>query len=155
MMGISEEWEREEVALPTEGVEEIGRRLKKYKKRTEKSYDAYLEHQFENRIKAKVHRKTKKLHSFMHFTELDGELDLTRSECLTIAAKFIQTYYAEFVPYLQVSESRVEESKIDFYFVIQKNGYRVENQFFYIKISRKTGMIFLMNESKRYMWTRS
>jgi len=139
MMGISEEWEREEVALPTEGVEEIGWRLKKYKKRTEKSYDAYLEHQFENRIKAKVHGKTKKLHSFMHFTELD----LTRSECLTIAAKFI--------PYLQVSESRVEESKIDFYFVIQKNGYRVENQFFYIKISRKTGMIFLMNESRRYM----
>ena len=96
---------------------------------------------FENRIKAKVHGKTKKLQSFMHFTELDGELDLSGADCLMRAARFIQTYYEEFTPYLQVAENNEDNEKVGFQFGIYKNGYKIENQLFYIMISKKTGAI--------------
>ncbi|WP_139994761.1 YcdB/YcdC domain-containing protein [Kurthia sp. Dielmo] len=88
---------------------------------------------FENRIKAKVHGKTKKLQSFMHFTELD----LSGADCLMRAARFIQTYYEEFTPYLQVAENNEDNEKVGFQFGIYKNGYKIENQLFYIMISKK------------------
>ena len=77
----------------------------------------------------------------MHFTELDGELDLSGADCLMRAARFIQTYYEEFTPYLQVAENNEDNEKVGFQFGIYKNGYKIENQLFYIMISKKTGAI--------------
>ena len=135
MMGISDAWEREPET------DAIYWRPKIRKINEEKTYDAYLERQFDNRMKAKVNANTKRLQSFICFAEIEGELDLSGADCLMRAARFIQTYYEEFTPYLQVAENNEDNEKVGFQFGIYKNGYKIEDQLFYIMISKKTGAI--------------
>lgn len=95
---------------------------------------------------AKIDPVTKQLNSFMWFIDREGEPQLSEQECLQIAAQFVQTYFPEYVPYLQVEvkmEDDMEEKRAFFRFVIQKHGLIVENQFFHICVSKITGQLLM------------
>lgn len=149
IVGINEEWEQyEELSMcMDEAYEELNWRPKGYQDSEGKSYDHYIKSKFENRVKAKVDRRTKRLDSFIWFTENEGEAKLSEEECLKIAAQFIQTYYPEYTPYLYVevkNEEDIEENRAFFRFVVQKDGFLVENEFFHMNISKKTGAILMV-----------
>lgn len=148
IIGINEEWERFEDGsmCSDEGYEEFNWRPINWRGSSGKSYEHFMKQKFENRMKAKLDKRTKRLDSFISFVELEGEPRLTEEECLQIGAQFIQTYYQEFTPYLQVEvkgEGDIEENRAFFRFVIQKNGFLVENEFFHMSISKITGAILM------------
>ena len=144
MMGISDKWERYEEDSMGEEFEELNWRPKTWHDEEGKTYEHYMRRKFEHRLKAKVDKQTKRLDSFISFSEIEGEAKLSEEECLQIAAQFIQTYYPEFTPYLYVEvkgKEDLEENRAFFRFVVQKDGYFVENEFFHMNISKKTGAI--------------
>lgn len=105
-----------------------------------------MKNKFENRIKVKVDKRTKRLISFMWLTENEGVAKLSEEECLQIAAQFIQTYYPEYTPYLYVEvkeEDDLEKNRAFFRFVVHKDGLFVENEFFHMNICKKTGAILM------------
>lgn len=107
-----------------------------------------MKSKFENRIKVKVDKRTKRLVRFMWLTENEGEAKLSEEECLQIAARFIQTYYPEYTPYLYVEvkeEGDLEKNRAFFRFVVHKDGLFVENEFFHINICKKTGAILMFS----------
>lgn len=149
IVGINEEWEQyEELSMcMDEAYEELNWRPKGYQDSEGKSYDYYMKRKFENRVKAKVDKRTKRLDSFIWFTENEGEAKLSEEECLKIGAQFIQTYYPEYTPYLYVEvkdEEDIEENRAFFRFVVQKDGFFVGNEFFHMNISKKTGAILMV-----------
>ena len=144
IIGINDEWERYEEGSVDEAYEELNWRPKTWQDDEGKSYEHYMKRIFENRIRAKVDKYTKRLDSFIWFAEIEGEAKLSEEECLQIAAQFIQTYYSEFTSYLHVEmkdDEDIEENRAFFRFVVQKDGYFVKNEFFYMNISKKTGAI--------------
>ncbi|MER2129079.1 sigma-70 family RNA polymerase sigma factor [Solibacillus sp.] len=148
IFGINEQWEQyEEVSIcMDEAYEELNWRPKGWQDSKDKSYEHYMKSKFENRVKAKVDKRTKRLDSFIWFAEIEGEAKLSEDECLQIAAQFIQTYNPEYIPYLQVEvkvEEDIEENRAFFRFVVQKDGLFVENEFFHMNISKKTGEILM------------
>ena len=105
-----------------------------------------MKSKFENRVKVKVDKRTKRVDSFIWFAEIEGEAKLSEEECLQIAAQFIQTYYPEYTPYLYVEvkdEEDIEENRAFFRFVVQKDGFFIENEFFHMNISKITGAILM------------
>ncbi|MGN7479564.1 sigma-70 family RNA polymerase sigma factor [Solibacillus silvestris] len=150
IIGINEEWEQyEEVRMcMDETYEELNWRPKGWQDSEGKTYDHYMKSKFENRIKAKVDKRTKRLDSFIWFAEIEGEAKLSEEECLQIAAQFIQTYYPEYTPYLQIEvkdEDEIEENRAFFRFVVHKDGFFVENEFFHMNICKKTGAILMFS----------
>ncbi|MEK3766109.1 sigma-70 family RNA polymerase sigma factor [Solibacillus sp. FSL K6-4121] len=148
IIGINEEWEQyEEVSMSMdEAYEELNWRPKGWQNPQGKSYEHYMKSKFENRVKAKVDKRTKRLNSFIWFADIEGEGKLSEEECLQIAAQFIQTYYSEYTPYLYVEvkdEEDIEENRAFFRFVVQKDGFFVENEFFHMNISKITGAILM------------
>lgn len=149
IIGINEEWEQyEELSMCLdEAYEELNWRPRDCQDSEGKSYDHYIKSKFENRVKAKVDKHTKRLDSFIWFTENEGEAKLSEEECLIIAAQFIQTYYPEYTPYLYVevkNEEDIEENRAFFRFIVKKDGFFVENEFFHMNISKKTGAILMV-----------
>jgi RNA polymerase sigma factor (sigma-70 family) len=149
IVGVNEEWEQyEEVSMcMDEAYEELNWRPKGWQDSKDKSYEYYMKSKFENRVKAKVDKRTKRLDSFIWFAEIEGEAKLSEEECLQIAAQFIQTYYPEYTPYLHVEvkdEEDIEENRAFFRFVVQKDGFLVENEFFHMNISKITGDILML-----------
>ncbi|WP_341323591.1 sigma-70 family RNA polymerase sigma factor [Solibacillus sp. FSL H8-0523] len=146
IFGINEQWEQYEEESMDEAYEELNWRSKGWQDSEGKSYEHLMKNKFENRVKAKVDKRTKRLDSFIWFAEIEGEAKLSEEECLQIAAQFIQTYYPEYTPYLHVEikdEEDIEENRAFFRFVVQKNGFFVENEFFHMNISKKTGDILM------------
>lgn len=146
MMGISDEWERYEEESMDEEFDELNWHPKSWQDEEGKSYEHYMRRNFEHRMKARVDKQTKQLDSFISFAGSEGEANLSEEECLQIAIQFIQTYYSEFTSYLYVEmkdEEDIEENRAFFRFVVQKDGYFVENEFFYMNISKKTGAILM------------
>ena len=130
-----------------ESYEELNWRPKGWQDSDGKSYEHYMKRKFENRVKAKVDKRTKRLGSFIWFTEIEGEAKFSEEQCLQIAAQFIQTYYPEYTPFLQVElkgEDDIEENRAFFRFVVQKDGLLVENEFFHMNISKITGAILML-----------
>lgn len=144
IIGITDEWEKvDEPSLDTE-YEQMNWRLKDWKAPTNKTLDDYAISKFQNRVKAKIHPVTKRLSSFIWFTDEDGGVQLNTEECLQIAAQFIQTYYAEYVPYLKVLKSDFEESeevRAFYQFYIEKDGFIIENEYFKVSVSKQTGAV--------------
>ncbi|MER1956739.1 MAG: sigma-70 family RNA polymerase sigma factor [Solibacillus sp.] len=148
IVGINENWEQYEEGSMDEAYEELNWRPKSWQDSKDKSYDSYMKSKFENRVKVKVNKRTKRLDSFIWFAEIEGEAKLFEEECLQIAAQFIQTYYPEYTPYLHVEikdEEYIEENRAFFRFVVQKNGFSVENEFFHMNICKKTGSILMLS----------
>jgi len=148
MMGISDEWERYEEESMDEEYDELNWRPKSWQDEEGKSYEHYMRRKFEHRMKARVDKQTKQLDSFISFAESGGEAKLSEEECSQIAIQFIQTYYSEFASYLYVEmkeEEDIEENRAFFRFVVQKDGYFVENEFFHMNISKKTGAILMFS----------
>ena len=146
IVGINEDWELYEEESVEEAYEEFNWRPKGWQDSKGKSYELYMKSKFENRVKAKVDKRTKRLDSFIWFAEIEGESKLSEEECLQVAAQFIQTYYPEFTPYLHVEikdEEDIEENRAFFRFVVQKDGFLVENEFFHMNISKITGAILM------------
>ncbi len=146
IVGINEEWEQYEEESMDDAYEELHWRPKVWRDSDGKSYDHYMQRTFENRVKAKVDKHTKRLNRFIWFVEIEGEAKLSEEECLHIAAQFIQTYYPEYTPYLRVEmkdAEDIEENRAFFRFVVHKDGYYIENEFFHMNISKKTGGILM------------
>ncbi|MEK4130228.1 sigma-70 family RNA polymerase sigma factor [Solibacillus sp. FSL W8-0474] len=150
IIGITEEWEPyEEASIGVdESYEEFNWRPKGWQDSEEKSVEHFIKRTFENRVKARVDKRTKRLNRFMWLAEIEGEAKLSEEECLHIAAQFIQTYYSEYVPYLHVEmkgEEDIEENRTFFRFVVHNNGFYVENEFFHMNICKKTGAILMFS----------
>ena len=148
IIGINDEWEQYEEESMDEAYEELNWRPKGWQDSVGKTYDYYMKSKFENRVKAKVDKRTKRLNRFMWFAEYEGEAKLSEEECLIIAAQFIQTYYPEYTPYLYVEvkeEEELEENRAFFRFVVHKDGLFVENEFFHMNICKKTGAILMFS----------
>ena len=146
MIGIHDEWELYEEESMDETFENLNWSPKGWQDSEGKSYEHYMKRKFENRVKAKVDKRTKRLGSFIWFAEIEGEAKFSEEQCLQIAAQFIQTYYPEYTPFLQVElkgEEDIEEKRAFFRFVVQKDGFLVENEFFHMNISKITGAILM------------
>lgn len=145
MIGITDEWEKVDVPTLNTDYEDMNWRLKDWKAPTTKTIDNYTNNNFHNLVKAKIHPETKRLQSFIWFIEEDGGVHLhTEEEGLYIAAQFIQTYYAEYVPYLKVLKSdfeELEEVRAFYQFYIEKDGLVIENEYFQVSVSKKTGAV--------------
>ncbi|MER2141902.1 MAG: YcdB/YcdC domain-containing protein, partial [Priestia megaterium] len=150
IIGINEEWEQyeEDSMCMDEAYEELNWRPKGWKASEGKSYEHFMKSKFENRVKIKVDKRTKRLIRFMWLTENEGEAKLSEKECLQIAARFIQTYYPEYTSYLYVEvkkEEDLEKNRAFFRFVVHKDGLFVENEFFHMNICKKTGAILMFS----------
>lgn len=146
IFGISKDWERFEETNGNDAYEVFDWRLKDSPEYKGKSYEHYMKNNFENRIKVKVNKYTKRVTSYIHFTADEGDVRFSEEQCFQLAAQFIQTYYPEFTPYLQVEkkdEEDIEESQSSFRFVLQKEGLIVKNGYFQFNMSKQTGNILM------------
>jgi len=146
IVGLTEEWELfEEVSMDKE-YEHLNWRPKDWQPPEKKSLEQYVKRSFEQRVNAKLDPTTKQLRSFIWFSDIDGEPQLSEEACLRIAAQFVQTYYPAYVPYLQVevkTADDIEEKRAFFRFVVQKHNLVVENQFFHVCVSKITGQMLM------------
>lgn len=146
IVGVTDEWVLVEEENFDKEYEQLNWRPKGWQAPESKTLEQYVSRSFEQRVIAKLDSVTKQLNSFIWFMDIEGEPQLSEEQCQQIAAQFVQTYYPEYVPYLQVeqkNEDEIEEKRAFFRFVIEKDGLIVENQFFHMSISKITGQILM------------
>lgn len=148
IVGITNEWERfDEPSLDAE-YERFNWRRKDWQEPENKTFNDYISRKFDNQVKAKVDPETKQLKSFIWFTEIEGDLQLTDHECLHIAAQFVQTYFERFVPYLKVIQNKEEDletGRSTFRFAIEKEGMIIEHQYFQVGVNKQTGQVTMFS----------
>lgn len=117
-----------------------------YEQPTDKSMEQFLFDRFEETVKATVHKETGELRGFVWFKERAGNLSLNYKQCEDIALRFIQTYYAPFVPYLrmEVKESTIERRHAFFHFALFVDETIVQGEFFRLSVNKKTGFIDML-----------
>lgn len=98
----------------------------------------------EQTVKATIDSHTKAIKSFVWLKERNGDLHLTFDECQQIACCFIATYYASYMPYIQIVREEPSFNAANhafFSFPIVLNDVRMEAELFMIGVNETTGLV--------------
>lgn len=146
ILSITDEWERTEPELlfghkldDEQLIQHMWR--KKGEAPASKTSQAFIEANFMNVITAKINRHTGRLYSFVKLMEFTEHMYLTDDDCLQLAAQFVQTYYAEYVPYLVVATVEQNEEQLSYQFMMRINGLMIEEDGFSMTVNRRAGQI--------------
>lgn len=141
MFHISAHWAREEVE-EREPYTIVSWRPKEWEAGEGVSYAHVIEREYTNRLRLKQHAKTGAVKSFLAMIDETGEPEWSNEACLQQAVQFLATYYEAYVPHLQLEQLDEEDAdRAYFRFVLQKEGYVIDNEYFMVNISKITGAI--------------
>lgn len=118
------------------------------KKEQDLSINGFFIRHNEDTVKAFISKKTGKVKSFMWFNERQGDLRLSREECLQKCIEFLQRVVPDYYDYMQLIVREVEDeedlsSTRETFTISMHNGQgvHIESSRFMVSVSRSTGLI--------------
>ncbi len=120
-------------------------RDRKWRDDTEdRSLKGFFDRRTQDTVKAMIDKKSGRLCSFMWFAERNGDLALTREECLHIALSFLQQILPEPHRYLRLkrwSDEETDSRREMFTFRLYAGNVPVYLQYVQICVNRTTGYV--------------
>lgn len=112
------------------------------------SVNGFFKRQTEDTVKAFISKETGKVRSFMWFNERNGDLRLTREECMLKTIDFLQKILPDYHKYLQLivreSQEEIEDTRkreVFSFRIHNGKGIPVQSEIVVVAVNRETGLV--------------
>lgn len=117
-------------------------RDRKWRDDENRSLKSFFDRRTQDTVKAKIDKKSGRLHSFFWFKEREGDMTLSREECWHIALSFLHKILPEPHRYLRLkrrNEEKSDDRREMFTFRVYAGNVPVYLQYVQVCASRTTG----------------